>query len=350
MLKRFSTATLMVLLAFGGALLASSPAGGVAGFGDVPEQSFYTRAVQWMVDNDITTGTSETCFSPNDSVTRGQAAAFMWRMEGEPSAAAHPFNDITKSWQQGPVSWMYANAITTGTSSVTYSPDDTLTRGQLAALLYRLAGNPAGSPTHSFGDVVRPWQQDAVSWMSDLGITTGTTATTFSPDDTVTRGQLAAFFWRYKGKPTVTIDRTHPTFPECPDQIDRQVGSYDGIGVGDCFDFPTDIDPSANRKSCDVPHDAEMFVVDAVPTEFLNPAMPFPSLDEWSGFAVDFCDGPFADYTGLTIDDAIDLEWFDYVYLATVEEDWGNLAWRGISCAVIDYFEVPLVGSVHWSS
>ena len=70
-------AAVTVLIAAGVSLALSSPAGSVAGFGDVPEQSFYTDAVQWMVDNDITTGTSATCFSPNDAVTRwcGQLAA-----------------------------------------------------------------------------------------------------------------------------------------------------------------------------------------------------------------------------------------------------------------------------------
>ncbi|MBT5581967.1 MAG: L,D-transpeptidase family protein [Acidimicrobiaceae bacterium] len=193
-----------------GGLALAPPASNVAGFGDVPGQVFYTDAVQRTADNNITAGTSPTCVSPNGYVTRGQAAAFMWPMEGSPSAPVHPFNDVSRSWQQDPVSWMYANAITSGTTSLTYSPKDTLTRGQLAALLFRLAGNPAGSPAHSFNDVVRPWQQDAISWISDQGITTGTTSLTFSPEGTVTRGQVATFFYRYKSKPAVTVDDSSP--------------------------------------------------------------------------------------------------------------------------------------------
>ena len=60
-----------------GLLAFASPAESVGGFGDVPVDRFYTTPVQWMVDNDITTGTSPTCFSPDDPVTRGQAAAFL---------------------------------------------------------------------------------------------------------------------------------------------------------------------------------------------------------------------------------------------------------------------------------
>ena len=220
MLRRFLQCGMVALLMAGAALGSLPPSGGVAGFGDVPEQRFFTEAVQWMVDNDITTGTSPTCFSPTDPVTRGQAAAFMWRMEGEPDAPPHPFTDINAAWQQEPVSWMYANGITTGTSSSTYSPNDVLTRGQLAALLHRLAGNPTASP-HPFTDVVASWQQGPVSWMAttDPVITTGTSPTTFSPNEVVTRGQLATFFWRYKGEPSVTVNSIHPSDPLCRDQV-----------------------------------------------------------------------------------------------------------------------------------
>ena len=110
----------------------------MAGFGDVEDARYFTAPVQWMVDEGITNGTSPTCFSPWDSVTRGQAAAFLWRMEDRPAAEPHPFSDVEKEWQQEPVSWLFAEGITTGTSSSTFSPDLTLTRGQFAALLYRL--------------------------------------------------------------------------------------------------------------------------------------------------------------------------------------------------------------------
>ncbi len=198
--------------------LMASPASGVAGFGDVEESAFYTRAVQWMVDNNITTGTSPTCFSPGDPVTRGQAAAFMWRMEGEPAAPAHSFTDVPAGYQQAPVSWMASAGITTGTSPSTYSPNDELTRGQLAALVHRLAEEPAASG-HPFNDVTASWQQTPVAWMVANGITTGTSPTTFSPNDTVTRGQLATFFYRFKGNPPVTVNFAHPTLPSCAQQV-----------------------------------------------------------------------------------------------------------------------------------
>ena len=96
-----------------------------------------------MVDNEITTGTSPFCFSPWDPVTRAQAAAFLWRMAGEPSAPSHPFGDVSRDWQQGPVSWLFAEDITKGTSDTEFSPNDPVTRGQIATFLYRHEGSPA---------------------------------------------------------------------------------------------------------------------------------------------------------------------------------------------------------------
>ena len=206
------TLGVVVLAGLLGALLWAVPASGSAGFGDVRNDEFFTSAVQWMVDEDITTGTSEGCFSPRLPVTRGEAAAFMWRMEGEPAArSSHGFTDVRKSWQHDAVAWMVEERITTGTAPGRFSPDATLTRGQLAALLHRLEGLPAGG-SHGFDDVYAAWQQDPVAWMVRASITTGTGPGRFSPDAAVTRGQLATFFWRYKGSPAVEVD---PSSPPC---------------------------------------------------------------------------------------------------------------------------------------
>lgn len=184
----------------------------VAGFGDVDDERYFTVPVQWMVDNDITMGTSPTCFSPFDPVTRGQAAAFLYRIAEEPPGApSHPFEDVTSDWQQAPVSWMAASGITTGTSPTTYSPADTLTRGELAALLHRASGSPPAAPT-TFPDVVRDWQIVPVGWLEQEAITTGTSPTTFSPESTVTRAEFATFTYRWQHSPPTTVD---PSSPSC---------------------------------------------------------------------------------------------------------------------------------------
>ena len=211
MLRSRSLAAL-VCLAVGASLASTAPAGGVAGFGDVNAGRYYTAPVQWMVDENITTGTSPTCFSPDQTATRGQTAAFMWRMEGEPDAPPHPFVDVVAPWQQGPVSWMVDVGVTTGTTATTFSPNDPVTRGQVAALLHRLAGEPDAPAPVQFTDVVKPWQIAPVGWMLAEGITTGTSPTSFSPDSPATRAQIATFFHRYHGSPEVEID---PSSPAC---------------------------------------------------------------------------------------------------------------------------------------
>lgn len=231
-----------MVVALTAALLAASPssAGAVAGYGDVPEGESYTNAVQWAVDNEIT-DLSGPCFSPDAAVSRGEAAEWIYAMEDRPDAGAlHSFGDVTDASQLHAVSWMANSAITTGTSPTTFASDEPLKRGQAAAFLHRLAGEPS-APAHSFSDVVAPWQQAAVSWMTHAGITTSTTATTFAPEATVTRGQLITFLYRYKGEPEVVIDRASPVCDptgddaepepadvECEDPGQQAAASADG--------------------------------------------------------------------------------------------------------------------------
>ena len=201
---------LLVGLVLAAVVLPASSAGAVAGYGDVAEGRYFTDPVQWSVDGDVT-GLDGACFEPDRPASRGEMAVWLWNMESQPSAAeAHSFSDVTDPGQQDPVSWLLAEGITTGTSPTTFSPDDGLKRGQFAAFLWRLAGERSAA-AHSFTDVVAGWQQGPVSWLVAEGITTGTSATMFSPDNGLTRGQLVTFLYRYKGKPTVTIDPASPT-------------------------------------------------------------------------------------------------------------------------------------------
>ena len=192
-------------------LVPVSPVGAVAGFGDVDGGSYFADAVQWSVDNGIT-GVDGSCFSPDQPVTRGETAVWIWRMQDRPQAPAHSFVDVTAAEQQQSVAWMVSEGVTTGTSDSTFSPDRELTRVEVAAFLWRLASRP-DAVAHSFVDVLSGWQQGPVSWMASTGITTGTSDSTFSPDGTLTRAQLITFLYRYNYSPTVTID---PDAPTCP--------------------------------------------------------------------------------------------------------------------------------------
>ncbi len=208
--RRFGWCGLALCLA-AASLVATSPAAGVAGYGDVAADRYFTEPVQWSVDNDIT-GIAGNCFLPDAPVSRGETAIFIWNMVGQPAAkAAHSFTDVTTDAQNPAISWLAETGVTTGTSDTTFSPQDTLTRAQIAAFLHRLAAEPA-APAHPFTDVVADWQQVPVSWMASTGITTGTSPSMFSPDNTLTRAQLVTFLYRYQDEPDVTVD---PTTPLC---------------------------------------------------------------------------------------------------------------------------------------
>ena len=193
-----------------GALAQSSPTAAQDDRSEPVVEQYFTRAVQWMIDQNIAVDTTTGCFGPNVAATRGETALYLWRVSGKPTAPPHPFRDVTNETQQGAVSWLYQTKITTGTSPTTFSPNQTLTRVQLAALLHRLAGEPTAEG-HPFSDVVANWQQAPVAWLLNNNITTGTSATTFAPNQLVTRGQLATFLYRYNNSPTVTLSQHRET-------------------------------------------------------------------------------------------------------------------------------------------
>ncbi len=180
-----------------------------------------------MVDDNIVDTDNSACFAPNIAANRGDTALYMWRMREQPGAPSHPFNDVIDEDQHKAVSWMYANGITDGKSPTAFAPDDTLTRGEVAAFLHRLAGRPHATD-HPFTDVTAPWQQQPVAWMFLHGITTGTGPTTFAPDEPVARGQLATFLYRYKGEPPVTID---PASPDCNEFTAVAAGDEHSCGL-----------------------------------------------------------------------------------------------------------------------
>ena len=174
------------------------------GFVDVPASAYYADAVKWAVEKGITTGTSATTFSPEASCTRAQMVTFLWRAAGSPApkATTTAFTDLDKSaYYYDAVLWAVEQGITTGTSATTFSPNATVTRGQTVTFLYRFAGQPAVSGSSSFTDVnSSDYYAAAVQWAKEQGITSGTTATTFSPTSDCTRGQIVTFLYRQLAK------------------------------------------------------------------------------------------------------------------------------------------------------
>ena len=168
-------------------------------FIDVPTSTYYYDAVEWAVENGITNGTSATTFSPDATCTRAQTVTFLWRAAGSPApkSSVNPFTDVQPgAYYYEAVLWAVENGITNGTSATTFSPDDTVTRGQTVTFQHRAAGSPAVGGG-SFADVAADaYYAPAVQWAVANGITNGTSSTTFSPDAPCTRGQIVTFLYR----------------------------------------------------------------------------------------------------------------------------------------------------------
>ena len=169
-------------------------------FVDVPEGSYYEEAVNWAVEEGITTGTDATHFSPDGICTRAQAVTFLWRAAGSPAAksAVMPFADVKAgSYYYDAVLWAVENGITKGTSDTMFSPDATCSRAQIVTFLWRSQKSPAAGTANPFTDVkASAYYADAVLWAVKEDVTKGTTNTTFSPDANCTRAQIVTFIWR----------------------------------------------------------------------------------------------------------------------------------------------------------
>lgn len=173
-------------------------------FTDVTEGKYFFNPVMWAYYHDpqITAGTSKTTFSPNDTCTRAQIVTFLWRAAGspEPTTTNNPFKDVTSDkYYYRAVLWAAENGITSGTAADKFSPNDGCTRAQVVTFLWRFAGSPEPTSTSNpFTDVPSgKYYTKAVLWAAKKGVTAGTSATTFSPDDTCTRGQIVTFLYRY---------------------------------------------------------------------------------------------------------------------------------------------------------
>lgn len=173
-------------------------------FVDVSPGGEIADAVRWLFAQGITTGVGgdPTTFAPRGEVTRGQMAAFLWRMMGKPAAPAEcGFTDVSPSAFYAPaVCWLKAEGITTGTneSGTLFSPNAPVSRSQMAQFLWRLAGQPDAPAPANFADVRASARfAAAVDWLRAYGITQGMGGgNRFVAGGTVTRSQMAAFLHR----------------------------------------------------------------------------------------------------------------------------------------------------------
>lgn len=170
-------------------------------FTDVKAGEYFYQPVLWAVEKGITSGTSATTFSPNQACTRAQAVTFLWNAAGQPNPASsrNPFTDVKPdAYYYKAVLWAVEKGITSGTSATTFSPNQVCARGQITTFLYKAAGSPSISGNNPFKDVQSGnYFYTPVLWAVKNGITSGTSATAFSPNQACTRGQIVTFLYKY---------------------------------------------------------------------------------------------------------------------------------------------------------
>lgn len=170
-------------------------------FNDARPTDYFFDAVSWAYYNGIAEGVNEMRFGVNEPCTRGQIVTYLWRVAGSPTPyGKNPFGDVfVGSYCYDAVLWAYQRGITNGTDPTTFSPNKTVTRGQAMTYLHRFAGSVDASYSVSFADVSpNAYYAPAIRWAISQGITNGTSPSTFSPDAPCTKAQIVTFLYRFR--------------------------------------------------------------------------------------------------------------------------------------------------------
>ena len=174
-------------------------------FSDVPSGAYYAEAVRWAVEKGVTNGTGDGTFQPNGSCTRAQLAAFLWRLAGEPESTQDlTFTDVcADAWCAKALRWAAEQGVVTGYADGSFRPDQTVTRIQAVAMLYRYA-RAQGMDTTQGGMAVREFDDfaavpayalEAAGWAVNAGILRGA-GNRLMPNDPCTRAQIVTFLYR----------------------------------------------------------------------------------------------------------------------------------------------------------
>ena len=172
-------------------------------FTDVPANHWAQAAIQYVYDNGLMTGVSDTAFAPEATTTRAMIVSMLARMEGVTSAADAGFTDVAADdWYATAVNWAAANGIVNGISDDTFAPNDPITREQLAAMLMNYAqwkgqDTSARADLSGYSDAPSTWASEAVQWAVAEGLLAGVTDDELQPQGQATRAQVAAIMQRF---------------------------------------------------------------------------------------------------------------------------------------------------------
>nr|WP_302664710.1 S-layer homology domain-containing protein [uncultured Agathobaculum sp.] len=244
------------------ALACSAGAANVTDFSDVRPSDWYHDAVNYVCENGLMNGTSDTAFSPNDTTSRGMIVTILYRLAGSPNMPesnwGYPYADVdAAAYYSTPVYWARMNDLVTGYSDDQFGPDDAITREQLTAILYRYADS-LGLDTDTgfipnkycdFSDyqTVSRYASKAMNWCVNKGIVNGSGGR-LNPQGTATRAEVATILMNAES----ILSGEEPAEPETPIAPDEQPVpeiTPDDIGSENADDNQTITDEIAQRPT-----------------------------------------------------------------------------------------------------
>ena len=175
-------------------------------FGDVKSADWFYNDVKYVYDKGMMAGTAADVFAPNATTTRAMIVTILYRLEGSPAVTGTgAFVDVPAGqWYTDAVNWAAANQIVKGTSATTFAPNDSITREQMAAILYRYAQYKGYDVTkkadlsgYSDNGQVSAYAKDALAWANAAKLINGVTNTTLAPQGNATRAQVSAILHRF---------------------------------------------------------------------------------------------------------------------------------------------------------
>lgn len=175
-------------------------------FGDVKSADWFYNDVKYVYEKGMMAGTAADVFAPNATTTRAMIVTILYRLEGSPAVTGTgAFVDVPAGqWYTDAVNWAAANQIVKGTSATTFAPNDSITREQMAAILYRYAQYKGYDVTkkadlsgYSDNGQVSAYAKDALAWANAAKLINGVTNTTLAPQGNATRAQVSAILHRF---------------------------------------------------------------------------------------------------------------------------------------------------------
>ena len=174
-------------------------------FTDVSSSDYYYKAVNYVYENDLMKGIGNDKFAPNQTVSRGMILTTLYRLEGTPAVVNSMFTDVAAdAYYADAIAWSAQNNIVLGYGNGKFGPEDSVTREQLAAILYRYAqykdydvSDSANLSDYTDINKISAYAVPAMKWANKMGLVKGTSTTVIAPQDNATRGQIAEILYRF---------------------------------------------------------------------------------------------------------------------------------------------------------